>query len=178
MRRRQIDVGRVPVLYRPSLIASKHVGTGTRTVPMASLEATGIRSADPATGVFQACSLGFASARATAMAACVEGSNREMEPPPGFASTPMHAFMPRGQPRPATPNGAPQVVLSPFGRPCAHLQPSAPSAPRLLTAAPTPWKLTAAPAPPPPRFGVRPPWPHVGATTRPPPQARLLSNPL
>lgn len=89
---------------------------GTRSAAVAALQAAGIRSADPAMGVFQPCNLGFASARAAAMAAGAEGSSREMEPPPGFASTPMHAPMPWGQPRSAAPNAA----MPPFSGPRAR----------------------------------------------------------
>jgi hypothetical protein len=74
------------------------------------------------------------------------GSSREMEPPPGFASTLMHPPMPRGLPLLAAPNGAPP----PFSRPRARRQSTAPSAARFPATASVPYQPTGAPAPPPP----------------------------
>jgi hypothetical protein len=87
-----INPGQVPVLNRSSPVTLRPVGMGTRSAAVAALQAAMIRSADPAMGVFQPYNLEFASASV----AGAEGSSREMEPPPWFASTPMHALMPWG----------------------------------------------------------------------------------
>jgi hypothetical protein len=145
------------------------VGMGTMSAVVTALQAAGIRSVYPATEVFEPYHLGFPSARAVAMATGAAGSNRDMEPPSGFASIPMHAPMPWGQPHPAAPNGARPVASPPYGRPCAHRHPSALSAPYFSIAAPAPYHPTTAPTPPPLGFWVRPPGQHAGAGARPPP---------
>jgi hypothetical protein len=49
----QIDVGHVPVLNRPSPVATRLAGMATRSAAVAALQAAGIPSADPSTpGVF------------------------------------------------------------------------------------------------------------------------------
>ncbi|KAK1627629.1 hypothetical protein QYE76_001944 [Lolium multiflorum] len=168
----QIDAGRVPVLNRPSPFAStRPAGVTTRSAIVLALQAAGIRPVDRSTmGVFAPSPLGFPTARATAMAAAAPGSSREMDPPPGFASTPMHALMPWGMPRSPAPNGAPPIAPPPgFSRPCVRRQPTTPSALRFLTVAPAPSLRTYAPAPPPPPPGflVRPPRGPTGACARP-----------
>jgi hypothetical protein len=50
-----------------------------------------------------------------AMEAGALGSSREMKPPQGFASTPMHAPMSWGMPLPAITNGALHIAPPPFG---------------------------------------------------------------
>jgi hypothetical protein len=159
-----------------SPVTSRHQARrmATRSATITALQSVGIPSADPSTPwVFQPCPLGFPSSRAAIMAAGAPGSSREMEPPPGFTSTPMHQPMPWGMPWPAAPNGA---ALPLFSRPRAHRHPTTPSVPRFQTAAPTTYLSTGAPAPPPPRFGVRRPRGHVGASARPPPQSGPLSH--
>jgi hypothetical protein len=127
-------------------------------------------------GGFHPC-LRFPSARAATMAVGAPGSSREMEPPPRFASTPMHPLMPWGQPRSTALNGAPRFAPPSFGQPRARRQPLAPSVPHFPTAAPAPYHPTDAPAspPPPPGFGVRPPRAHVVAGARPPPPSGPLT---
>jgi hypothetical protein len=169
----QIDAGRVPVLNRPSPVETRPVGMGTRSAAVAALHAAEIRSADPTTGVFQPC-LGFPSARVATMAVGATGSSREMEPPPGFASTPIDALMPWGQPRPAAPNGAPPVAPRPSAdhmlagsrflrqRPFFDSRSGAMSSDCCFGSAS-------------PRFGVRPPAPHAVAGARPPPPTDPLA---
>jgi hypothetical protein len=116
---------------------------------------------------------------AAAMPTGAPSSSREMEPPPGFASTQMHMPMLCGMPRLDAPNCAPRVTPPPWiSRPRARRQPTAPSAPHFSTAAPAPYQTTNAPAlpPPPPGFGVRPPRGHAGVSARaPPPRTGPLS---
>nr|XP_051196787.1 U1 small nuclear ribonucleoprotein C-like [Lolium perenne] len=109
--------------------SAAHADITTRSAAVAALQAAGIPPVDPSTpGAFDPCPLGFPSVRAVAAGAL--GSSREMDPLLGFASTPMHAPMPWGMPRPAAPNGAPRVAPPPFGRPRARRHPTSPSAPR------------------------------------------------
>nr|XP_051221096.1 protein transport protein sec31-like [Lolium perenne] len=154
----QLDVACVPVMNRLSPFASTRPdGIATRSAAVGALQAVGIPSADPSTpGFFYPCSLGFPSARAAAMAAGAPGSSREMELPPGFASTPMHPPMTWGKPRRPAPNGVPRFAPPPFSRPRARRQPTATSAARFLTAATATYQPTCSPAlpPPPPGFGV------------------------
>jgi hypothetical protein len=48
----QIDVDQALVFNRPSPVATRPVGMGTRSMAVAALHATGIRSVDPTTGFF------------------------------------------------------------------------------------------------------------------------------